>query len=181
MEEDKELNQEVSAPSVTDKTDLPETPVGADAGAQGQDVPTEQDAPAVSRLDAFLDNITEKPEDGQDGVSHTVEVPPASEGAPSSGVDPASGGVSPAGLASSGKVADGIKPEAPTPEQIEAELMAEVKSERGQNRIRELLSGHRQLRQEYDSMRDETARISETLAQTGLPPEGWRVCSMCAG
>lgn len=180
MEEDKELNQEVSAPSATDKTDLPETPVGADAGAQGQDVPAEQDAPAVSRLDAFLDNITEKPEDGQDGVSHTVEVLPASEGALSSGVDPASGGVPPVGLASSGKVADGMKPDAPTPEQIEAELMAEVKSERGQNRIRELLSGHRQLRQEYDSMRDETARISETLAQTGLPPEGLaRVFDVC--
>ena len=73
-----------------------------------------------------------------------------------------------------------MRPDAPTPEQIEAELMAEVKSERGQNRIRELLSGHRQLRQEYDSMRDETARISETLAQTGLPPEGLaRVFDVC--
>lgn len=67
------------------------------------------------------------------------------------------------------KAEEGKKPE--TAEQIEAELLAEVKSERGQSRIRELLSGHKVLQQEYDSVREENKKISETLAQTGLPPE----------
>lgn len=53
---------------------------------------------------------------------------------------------------------------AATPEDIEAELLAEVKSERGQSRIRELLSGHKALQQEFEA-------ISGAVASTGLPPE----------
>ena len=153
--EDNELNQN---PAELDKTE----PVPAQSGepaepAQpaepGQPVPKE-DAPSVSRLDAFLDDITEKP---QDKPSQPVE--------PSQPAEPAQ----PAEPERQDKAEEGKKPE--TAEQIEAELLAEVKSERGQSRIRELLSGHKVLQQEYDSVREENKKISETLAQTGLPPE----------
>lgn len=159
--EDNELNQN---PAELDKTE----PVPAQSGeptepAQpaepGQPVPKgeTEDAPSASRLDAFLDDITEKPEDGQDRPSQPVE--------PVQSAEPAQ----PAEPEQQDKAEEGKKPE--TAEQIEAELLAEVKSERGQSRIRELLSGHKVLQQEYDSVREENKKISETLAQTGLPPE----------
>jgi hypothetical protein len=60
-----------------------------------------------------------------------------------------------------------------TPEDIEAELLAEVKSERGQSRIRELLSGHKALQKEFET-------ISGAVASTGLPPEGMaKVLDVC--
>lgn len=147
--EDNELNQN---PAELDKTEPVPAPSGepaepAQPAEPGQPVPKE-DAPSVSRLDAFLDDITEKP---QDKPSQPVE--PAQSAEPER----------------QDKAEEGKKPE--TAEQIEAELLAEVKSERGQSRIRELLSGHKVLQQEYDSVREENKKISETLAQTGLPPE----------
>ena len=153
--EDNELNQN---PAELDKTEPVPAPSGepaepAQPAEPGQPVPKE-DAPSVSRLDAFLDDITEKP---QDKPSQPVE--------PAQSAEPAQ----PAEPERQDKAEEGKKPE--TAEQIEAELLAEVKSERGQSRIRELLSGHKVLQQEYDSVREENKKISETLAQTGLPPE----------
>ena len=161
--EDNELNQNPSGPS-----ELDETPVETDIVTQGQETAAGQEEPSVNRLDAFLDDITEKPEDGQDRPSQSVE--------PVQSVEPAK----PAEPEQQDKAANGEEPKVPTPEQIEAELLAEVKSERGQSRIRELLSGHKVLQQEYDSVREENKKISETLAQTGLPPEGLaRVFDVC--
>ena len=158
--EDNELNQN---PAGQNETELPAQPAEpaesaqpAEPAQQDQKTPPEQEAPSVNRLDAFLDDITEKPE--------------AQSAQPTQPAEPER----------QDKAADETKPEVSTPEQIEAELLAEVKSERGQSRIRELLSGHKVLQQEYDSVREENKKISETLAQTGLPPEDLaRVFDVC--
>lgn len=59
-----------------------------------------------------------------------------------------------------------------TEDEIDDELLSEVKSERGKSRIRELLSGHRALKSEFEEAKKTTDEFAHILAETKLPPEG---------
>lgn len=55
-----------------------------------------------------------------------------------------------------------------TPEEIERELLAEVKSERGQARIKSLLAGNRQLQDDYDRTKQTVDGFANMIRSTGM-------------
>lgn len=54
----------------------------------------------------------------------------------------------------------------------EETLLAEVRTERGKGRIKELLNGHRSLKEQFGQVKAENENFSRLLAETNLPPEG---------
>ncbi len=63
-------------------------------------------------------------------------------------------------------------PETPRPESktTEEELLAEVKSERGQKRVRELVAGYKKLESEANELREVNQGVVEAITQTGMAP-----------
>lgn len=120
---------------------------------QTPDAATEQPQEQQAELSQFLESISEDTEPEQSDTEEKADEEPQEKPLP---VDEAK-----------------EREEKTRPEDIEAELLAEVKSERGQSRIRELLSGHKALQQEFEA-------ISSAVAATGLPPaEMAKVLDVC--
>lgn len=129
----------------SDQPDQPEQTEG-----QGQDGNQGEELTQEEQIDKLIDQYAEKPE--EEGEAENPAGDPAEKG-------------------------DGTQPPAATPtekteDDIDDELLAEVKSERGKSRIRELLSGHRALKSEYEEAKKTTDEFAHILAETKLPPEG---------
>lgn len=129
-----------------------ELPTGDPAPAAPENQPEQEPPKEESALGSFLDSITEGAESDGEGDAPT-ETKADGEG------DPAVAEKNPAG------------PE--TPEQIEHELLEEVKSERGQRRVRALMDDHKALQQQFEDVRKTNEDFGKILKETGLPPEGF--------
>lgn len=60
----------------------------------------------------------------------------------------------------------------PEKEEDIEDILSDIKSERGKNRIRELMSGHKALQNEYESVRKATDDFANIIRETQLSPEG---------
>lgn len=128
-----------------------------------QDQPTEQteaqeQLTQEEQIDKLIDQYAEKPEEEGEGEAKNPAGDPAGDPAEK----PEGDGAQPAA----------VTPTEKTEDDIDDELLAEVKSERGKSRIRELLSGHRALKSEYEEAKKTTNEFANILAETKLPPEG---------
>lgn len=130
-------------------------------------IENEQQEPE-NALDSFLDTITdedpaqggENDQDPEKGEKlETKAITPAGE---KTEVDPETD------PAEKKAAAD---PE--TPEQMEKELLEEVKSERGQRRVRALMDDHKALQQQFDDVKKTNEDFSNILTETRLSPEGF--------
>ena len=135
-----------------------------ETGVQGTAQGAEDGAEAgPSKLDSFLDSIS-----GDDQEAGKVAADSDVQGVQVGDPQDGDGGAAQV----QGKPANADASAADeTPEVMERELLAEVKSERGQARIKQLLSGNRALQDEFDRTKQAVDGFANMIRSTGMSQE----------